>query len=365
MLEQTAEWLNRKQEKVGVLRVVLYRPWDTAAFLAALPRSVQSIAVLDRTKEVGAIGEPLYLDVVTSCATALAQGTLGRMPRIVGGRYGLSSKDFNPSMARAVFEALRRPEVKNGFTVGIVDDVSGTSLPVESGLDIEPPDVIRALFYGLGADGTVGANKNTAKILAASPERHAQAYFVYDSKKSGSYTISHLRFGPRPIQAPYLLESASFIGVHKFDFLFKLDVLASAAPGATVLLNCPYPPDRVWDELPREVQQQILDRKLRLHVIDASKVASSLGLASRTNTILQTCFLALSGVMPRDQAIAQIKERPNGPTPGRARTSSGRTSRPSTRPWPTSIRSRFRRRSPAGAPARTRFRRARRSSCAG
>ena len=168
VLEQTAEWLNRKQEKVGVLRVVLYRPWDTAAFLAALPRSVQSIAVLDRTKEVGAIGEPLYLDVVTSCATALAQGTLGRMPRIVGGRYGLSSKDFNPSMARAVFEALRRPEVKNGFTVGIVDDVSGTSLPVESGLDIEPPDVIRALFYGLGADGTVGANKNTAKILAAS-----------------------------------------------------------------------------------------------------------------------------------------------------------------------------------------------------
>ena len=308
VLEQTAEWLNRKQEKVGVLRVVLYRPWDTAAFLAALPRSVQSIAVLDRTKEVGAIGEPLYLDVITSCATALAQGTLGRMPRIVGGRYGLSSKDFNPSMARAIFEALRRPEVKNGFTVGIVDDVSGTSLPVESGLDIEPPDVIRALFYGLGADGTVGANKNTAKILAASPERHAQAYFVYDSKKSGSYTISHLRFGPRPIQAPYLLESASFIGVHKFDFLFKLDVLASAAPGATVLINCPYPPDRVWDELPREVQQQILDRKLRLHVIDASKVASSLGLASRTNTILQTCFLALSGVMPRDQAIAQIKE---------------------------------------------------------
>jgi pyruvate-ferredoxin/flavodoxin oxidoreductase len=308
VLEQTAEWLNRKEEKVGVLRVVLYRPWDTAAFLAALPRSVQSIAVLDRTKEVGAPGEPLYLDVVNSCATGLAQGALSRMPRIVGGRYGLSSKDFNPSMARAVFDVLRQPVLKQSFTVGIIDDVSGSSLPVEPGLDIEAPDVIRALFYGLGADGTVGANKNTAKILAASPERHAQAYFVYDSKKSGSYTISHLRFGPRPIQAPYLLESASFIGVHKFDFLFKMDVLASAAPGATVLLNCPYAPDRVWDELPREVQEQILDRQLRLHVIDASKVASSLGLASRTNTILQTCFLALSGVMPRDQAIAQIKE---------------------------------------------------------
>jgi pyruvate-ferredoxin/flavodoxin oxidoreductase len=308
VLEQTARWLNGRGERVGVIRVALYRPWSAAAFLAALPPGVKSIAVLDRTKEVGAPGEPLYLDVVNSCAQAFSRGLLGRMPRVVGGRYGLSSKDFNPSMARAVFDMLQQPEPKQGFTVGIVDDVSGTSLPVEATVDIEPPDVVRALFYGLGADGTVGANKNTAKILAASPDRHAQAYFVYDSKKSGSYTISHLRFGPRPIEAPYLLESANFIGVHKFDFLFKLDALAAAAEGATVLLNSPYPPDQVWDALPREVQEQILRRKLRLWVIDASKVAASLGLASRTNTILQTCFLALSGVMPRDQAIARIKD---------------------------------------------------------
>jgi pyruvate-ferredoxin/flavodoxin oxidoreductase len=307
VLEQTADWLTGQGEKVGLLKVTLYRPWNAGAFLEALPRTVKAIAVLDRTKEVGAPGEPLYLDVVTSCAQALAEGTLTRVPRIVGGRYGLSSKDFNPSMAKAVFDALRKPDLRHGFTVGIIDDVSRTSLPIEAGFDIEPPEVVRALFYGLGADGTVGANKNTAKILAASPERHAQAYFVYDSKKSGSYTISHLRFGPRPIRAPYLLESANFIGVHKFDFLFKVDVLAAAARGATLLLNCPYAAADVWGELPREVQQQILDKQLRLYVIDASKVASSLGLASRTNTILQTCFLALSGVMPRDQAIARIK----------------------------------------------------------
>jgi len=307
VLEQTADWLSARGEKVGLLKVTLYRPWVPGAFLEALPRSVKAIAVLDRTKEVGAPGEPLYLDVITSCAQALAEGTLTRMPRIVGGRYGLSSKDFNPSMAKAVFDALQKPDLRHGFTVGIIDDVSRTSLPIEPGFDIESPDVVRALFYGLGADGTVGANKNTAKILAESPERHAQAYFVYDSKKSGSYTISHLRFGPRPIRAPYLLESANFIGVHKFDFLFKVDVLAAATRGATLLLNSPYGPDDVWGELPQEVQQQILDKQLRLYVIDASKVASSLGLASRTNTILQTCFLALSGVMPRDQAIAQIK----------------------------------------------------------
>ena len=308
VLEQTAAWLGARGEKVGVLQVRLYRPWDAGTFLAAMPRSVKTIAVLDRTKEPGAPGEPLYQDVITTYAQALAEGAVSPMPRVIGGRYGLSSKDFNPSMAKAVFDALKNPEQKHGFTVGIVDDVSGTSLRIRSGFDVEPPEVVRALFYGLGADGTVGANKNTAKILAESADRYAQAYFVYDSKKSGSYTISHLRFGPAPIRAPYLLGSANFVGIHKFDFVFKLDALSAAAPGATVLLNCPYGVEQVWNELPAEVQKQILDKKLVLYVIDASKVALSLGLGSRTNTILQTCFFALSGVLPRDQAVARIKE---------------------------------------------------------
>jgi hypothetical protein len=208
-----------------VLQVTLYRPWHADAFLAALPRTVKAIAVLDRTKEPGALGDPLYLDVLGTFAQAVASGTWGAMPRLIGGRYGLSSKDFDPAMAKAVFDELDKPDSRHGFTVGITDDVSHTSLAVDPGFDIEPPDVVRALFYGLGADGTVGANKNSVKILAADPRRYAQGYFVYDSKKSGSYTISHLRFGPKRVRAPYLLKSASFVGVHKFDFLFKQDVL--------------------------------------------------------------------------------------------------------------------------------------------
>ena len=308
VLDETAAYLNGKGEKVGVLQVTLYRPWSADALLAALPKSVKSVAVLDRTKEPGSPAEPLYLDVVSGFAHAVAAGKWPAMPRLIGGRYGLSSKDFDPAMAKAVFDELRKATPKHGFTVGIVDDVSHTSLDVDPLFDIEPPEVVRALFYGLGADGTVGANKNSVKILAADPSRYAQGYFVYDSKKSGSYTISHLRFGPKRVRAPYLLKSASFVGVHKFDFLFKQDVLGSAAPGATVLLNSPYGPDAVWDELPRKAQQQIIDRKLRLFVIDASKVAFDLGLGSRSNTILQTCFFALSGVLPRDEAIAAIKK---------------------------------------------------------
>ena len=308
MLDETAAWLNAHGERVGVLQVSLYRPWDAAPFSRRCRRRSTRIAVLDRTKEVGGPGEPLYLDVVTTFAEALAAGRIASMPIIVGGRYGLSSKDFDPAMAKAVFDELKKPEPKRGFTVGITDDVSHTSLTVDTSFDIEPPDVVRALFFGLGADGTVGANKNSTKILAADPDRYAQGYFVYDSKKSGSYTISHLRFGPKPIRAPYLLKSANFVGVHKFDFLFKLDTLAAAAPGATVLINSPYGPDEVWDELPQEVQQQIIDKQLKLHVIDASQVASGLGLGSRVNTILQTCFFALSGVMPRDDAIEAIKQ---------------------------------------------------------
>ncbi len=307
VLDETAAWLNAHGEKVGVLHVALYRPWDAARFRAALPPTVKRIAVLDRTKEVGAPGEPLYLDVVTTYSEALAAGRISSMPVIVGGRYGLSSKDFEPASAKAVFDELKTPAPKHGFTVGITDDVSHTSLTVDASFDIEPPDVVRALFFGLGADGTVGANKNSTKILASAPGRYAQGYFVYDSKKSGSYTISHLRFGPRPIRAPYLLKSANFIGIHKFEFLYKLDPLAAAAPGATVLINSPYAADQVWDELPREAQQQVIDKALKLHVIDASSVASGLGLGSRVNTILQTCFFALSGVMPRDKAIEAIK----------------------------------------------------------
>jgi pyruvate-ferredoxin/flavodoxin oxidoreductase len=307
VLDETAAWLNAHGEKVGVVHVALYRPWDARRFLAAVPSTVTKVAVLDRTKEVGAPGEPLYLDVLTTFAEALAARRIEALPVIVGGRYGLSSKDFDPAMAKAVFDELKKPAPKHGFTVGINDDVTHTSLTVDERFDIEPPEVVRALFFGLGADGTVGANKNSTKILASDPGRHAQGYFVYDSKKSGSYTISHLRFGPRPIRAPYLLKSASFIGIHKFDFIYKLDALAAAAPGATVLINSPHRPDHVWSELPREVQQQLIDKKLKLHVIDASSVASGLGLGSRVNTILQTCFFALSGVMSRDTAIAAIK----------------------------------------------------------
>jgi pyruvate-ferredoxin/flavodoxin oxidoreductase len=308
VLDETAKYLNARGEKLGVLQVTLYRPWVADAFLAALPKSVKALAILDRTKESGAPGEPLYLDVLTTFAHAVAARVWPAMPKLIGGRYGLSSKDFDPAMAKAVFDELGKAAPKHGFTVGIVDDVSHTSLPVEASFDIESPEVVRALFYGLGADGTVGANKNSVKILAADPQRNAQGYFVYDSKKSGSYTISHLRFGPNPVRAPYLLKSASFVGVHKFDFLFKQDVLGAAAPGATVLINSPYGPDSVWDELPRKVQQQAIDKKLKVFVIDASKVAFDLGLGARSNTILQTCFFALSGVLPRDEAIAAIKK---------------------------------------------------------
>jgi len=308
VLDETASHLNANGEKVGVLQVALYRPWAADAFLAALPKTVKAVAVLDRTKESGAPGEPLYLDVMSTFAEAVAARRWPAMPALIGGRYGLSSKDFDPAMAKAVFDELAKPTPKHGFTVGIVDDVTHTSLDYDPSFNIESSDVVRALFYGLGADGTVGANKNSVKILAADPARFAQGYFVYDSKKSGSTTISHLRFGPRRVRAPYLIKAASFIGIHKFDFLFKQDVLGAAAAGATVLINSPYGPDTVWDELPRKIQEQIIGRKLKVYVVDASRVAFDLGLGARSNTILQTCFFALSGVMARDAAIAAIKK---------------------------------------------------------
>src|SRR5208337_1557066 len=306
-LRATVAHLGAQGERVGVLQVLLYRPWSAKDFLAALPANAGRIAVLDSVKEPGAPAEPLCLDVAQTLADAVARGARSTLPLVVGGRYGLSSKDFTPAMAKAVFDHLKEKEPRSGFTVGIIDDVGGTSLPVDASFDIEPPGVSRALFYGLGSDGTVGANKNTVNILAEDPGRYAQGYFVYDSHKSGGETISHLRFGNAPIAAPYLVQLADFIGVHKFDFLNKLDVLRPARPGATILINSPYDAASVWDHLPRPVQQHIVDKRLRLFVIDASGVAQRLGLGPRVNTILQTCFFAISGVLPREEGIQRIR----------------------------------------------------------
>jgi pyruvate-ferredoxin/flavodoxin oxidoreductase len=303
----TAAALRARGERVGVLQVRLFRPFAGDLFAATLPENVRSIAVLEQTKEPGAPGEPLYVDVVTSLARAMAEGKRGHMPRVVGGRYGLSSKDFSPPLAKAVFDELAKAEPKNGFTVGIIDDVTHTSLAVDRDFMIEPDDVVCAVFYGLGADGTVGANKNSVKIIAEDAGLYAQGYFVYDSHKSGAQTVSHLRFGPRPIRSPYLIQQANFLACHQFNFLNRQDALRLAAPGATFLLNSPYGPDEVWNQLPRSVQQRIIDRKLRFFVIDASKAAQEVGLRGRTNTILQTCFFAISGVLPKEEAIQQIK----------------------------------------------------------
>ena len=305
---ETAKALCAKGERVGVLQVRLYRPFSVEHFLSALPASCTHLAVIEQTKEPGATGEPLYLDVITTLAQAMAHGKRRVMPVIVGGRYGLSSKNFNPAMAKAVFDELKKPRPKNGFTVGITDDVSHTSLPPDPTFSLEMPDEVRAVFYGLGADGTVGANKNSAKIIAEDAGLFAQAYFVYDSHKSGAQTVSHLRFGPNPIRAPYLIGTASFVACHQFNFLERQDVLRFAAPGATFLLNSIHGPDAVWDHLPRSVQKQLIDRCLKFYVIDASNAAREAGLPGLTNTILQTCFFALSGVLPRDEAIEQIKK---------------------------------------------------------
>jgi pyruvate-ferredoxin/flavodoxin oxidoreductase len=294
-------------EKVGVVQVRLYRPFSVAHLLAALPATVRGIAVLDRTKEPGGIGEPLYLDVVAALAGAVGSGERAAMPRVIGGRYGLSSKDFTPAMAKAAFDELKANKPRNGFTLGITDDVTHLSLPIDAGFDVEKEDVTRAVFYGLGADGTVGANKNSVKIIAEDAGLYAQGYFVYDSHKSGAQTVSHLRFGPEPIHAPYQIARAGFIACHQFAALARQDLLRLAAPGATLLLNAPFPPDALWAELPRPMQQTIIDRKLRLFTIDASAVAREVGLGARTNTVLQTCFFAISGVLPRDQAIGHIK----------------------------------------------------------
>jgi pyruvate-ferredoxin/flavodoxin oxidoreductase len=305
--QETAAYLNSGGERVGVLQVRLYRPFPGRELLEVLPASVRKIAVLDRTKEPGSHGEPLFLDVLAALAEAHQSGELEVMPTVIGGRYGLSSKEFTPGMVAGVFAELALERPRSRFTVGINDDVSGTSLPYDSSLGIESPATVRAVFFGLGSDGTVGANKNTIKILGEDPQLHAQAYFVYDSKKSGSVTVSHLRFGPEPIRAPYLVRQASFVGCHHFDLLDRLDVLSHAAPNATLLLNAPYEPEFVWDALPRSVQTEILDKNIEVYAINAGRVARAVGLAGRTNTVLQACFFAISGVLPRDEAIARIK----------------------------------------------------------
>jgi len=299
---ETVDYLNARGEKVGVLKVRLYRPFSVKDFAAALPKSVKIIAAMDRTKEPGAIGEPLYQD----CLTALAEA--GRSVKVIGGRYGLSSKEFTPAMIKGVFDHMAKANPTNHFTVGIEDDVTKASIAYDPAFNIEDPKVVRCMFYGLGSDGTVGANHNSIRIIGEETDNYAQGYFVYDSKKAGAVTVAHLRFGPKPIRLSCLITSANFIGCHQWVFLEKYDMLANAAPGATFLLTSPYPADETWQHLPREVQQQIIDKKLKFYVIDAYKVAKETGMGVRINTIMQTCFFAISGILPRDQAIKAIKD---------------------------------------------------------
>jgi pyruvate-ferredoxin/flavodoxin oxidoreductase len=309
-VDQTVRYLNQKGEKVGVLKVRLFRPFSLSHFIDALPESVKKIAVLDRTKEPGSLGEPLYQEVIS----ALNEDRFSDNPKfsplvhIVGGRYGLSSKEFTPSMVKSIFDELGSDHPKNHFTIGINDDITHTSLSYDPAFDIEDSETTRAVFWGLGSDGTVGANKNSIKIIGEETELNAQGYFVYDSKKSGARTISHLRFGPNDLKRPYLISGANFVGIHQFGFLERFDTLSMAEKGATVMLNSPFSADEVWDKLPTSVRKQIQDKDLRLFVIDAFAVAKEANLGIRINTVMQTCFFAISGVLPKDQAITKIKE---------------------------------------------------------
>ena len=307
--EEAINKLAASGEKVGLLKVRLFRPFSVADFIAALPETVQRIAVLDRTKEPGAIGEPLYQDVVVSLAEAWSdvyQGT--PPPEVTGGRYGLSSKEFTPAMAKAVLDELTLDSPKRHFTVGIIDDVTHMSLKWDDDFSTEPDDVTRAVFYGLGSDGTVSANKSSVKIIGEYTPLYAQGYFVYDSKKAGSVTVSHLRFGPRPIHSTYLVNRANFVACHQFQFVHTTDMLRVAEPGATFLINSPHSADEVWDELPSELQQEIIQKQLKVFVVDAIAVAREAGLGLRINTVMQTCFFALTGILPREEAISHIKE---------------------------------------------------------
>ena len=306
-VEETAKYLAARGEKVGVVRVRLYRPFAADAFIAALPRTTRAIAVLDRCKEPGSAGEPLFLDVVS--AVYNVANSFAQVPTIVGGRYGLSSKEFTPGMIKALYDELTQPKPRANFTIGINDDVSGSSLSYDPSFSVEPASTVSCVFFGLGADGTVGANKNSIKIIGEETPNDAQGYFVYDSKKSGSYTISHLRFGPEPIRAPYLVGDgqAHFVACHQFNFLERIDMLRYARPGGVFLLNSPYGPDEVWAKLPDEVRAAIRAKGLHLWMIDATTVANATGMRGRINTVMQTCFFAISGILPREEAIAEIK----------------------------------------------------------
>ena len=304
VVEETVNYLAQKGEKVGVLQIRLYRPFSVEHFIKALPKSVKSLAVLDRTKEPGAMGEPLYMDVVS----ALVEGQRSNI-KVIGGRYGLSSKEFTPAMAKAVFDELAKPEPKNHFTVGINDDVSNTSLTVDSSFSIENEGMVSCVFFGLGSDGTVGANKNSIKIIGEETDNFAQGYFYYDSKKSGTITMSHLRFGPKAIRAPYLIEAsqANFVACHQYSFLERVDMLKYAKEGGIFLLNSLYGPEEIWDQLQQEVQKDIIEKKLKFYVINGYDVAERTGMGGRMNTIMQTAFFAISGILPKEQAIEQIK----------------------------------------------------------
>ena len=299
---ETVEYLNNSGEKVGLIKVRLYRPFDAEAFLNSIPDSTRNIVVLDRTKESGSPGEPLYLDVITT----LWENGKGDI-NVIGGRYGLSSKEYTPSIVKAVLEEAARSKPKNHFTVGINDDVTGTSLEIPD-FELELSSTIQAVFIGLGSDGTVGANKNSIKIIGEETDNYAQGYFVYDSKKAGARTVSHLRFGPEPIRQTCLITAANFVGCHQSIFLEKYDVLGYAAEGAVFLLNSPFSVDEVWNKLPRSVQKAMIAKKLKFFVIDAYKVAKDTGMGVRINTIMQTCFFAISGVLPKDEAIQKIKD---------------------------------------------------------
>ncbi|HEY3288965.1 MAG TPA: pyruvate:ferredoxin (flavodoxin) oxidoreductase, partial [Anaerolineae bacterium] len=301
--EETIEYLLKQGEKVGVLKVRLYRPFSIAHFVDALPKTVKILAAMDRTKEPGSAGEPLYQDVVTALFESGVTGI-----KVIGGRYGLASKEFNTAMVKGIFDEMSKAKPKNHFVVGINDDVTHTSIDYDPEFSTEADDVVRAVFYGLGADGTVGANKNSIKIIGEETPNYVQGYFVYDSKKSGSRTISHLRFGPRPIKSTYLIHHANFVAVHQFGFFERFNVLETAAKGATLLINSPFGPEATWDELPITVQQQIIDKQLKVYVIDGYDVAKAAGMGNRVNTVMQACFFAISGVLPRDEAIAQIKK---------------------------------------------------------
>ncbi|OGU76872.1 MAG: pyruvate:ferredoxin (flavodoxin) oxidoreductase [Ignavibacteria bacterium RBG_16_34_14] len=307
-VEETVNYLVSKEEKVGVLKVRLYRPFSIDHFIDKLPATTKVISVLDRTKEPGAIGDPLYLDVVNAISEKYSNGELKfSFPKIVGGRYGLSSKEFTPAMIKSVFDDMKKDKPKNHFTIGIIDDVTNTSLNYDPSFSVESDETFRGKFYGLGADGTVGANKNSIKIIGESTDYFAQGYFVYDSKKSGSTTTSHLRFGPKEIKSTYLIDKANFIACHQQFFLEKMDMLNDAIEGATFLLNTKVPKEKVWDSLPEKIQKDLIEKKMKFFIIDAYKVADETGMGARVNTIMQTCFFAISKIFPKDEAIQMIK----------------------------------------------------------